>query len=94
MTAITRKLLHQLADRLAEKGVELAVSEEALSWLARAGKDPRYGARPLRRLIRDRVENPAAELLLQGELSPESILEVGVLDGQLAVQAKHQSAKL
>ena len=94
MTAITRKLLHQLADRLAEKGVELAVSEEALSWLAQAGKDPRYGARPLRRLIRDRVENPAAELLLQGELSPESILEVGVLDGQLAVQAKHQSAKL
>jgi ATP-dependent Clp protease ATP-binding subunit ClpC len=69
MTAITRKLLHRLEDRLREKGVRLDVSQQALLWLAREGKDPRYGARPLRRLIAAKIEDPAADLMLAGSLT-------------------------
>ena len=94
MTAITQKLLDRLADRLAEKGVELAVSEGALTWLARQGRDSRYGARPLRRLIRDQVENPAAELLLQGELPEGSVLEVEESNSTLSIRARQMMPRL
>jgi ATP-dependent Clp protease ATP-binding subunit ClpC len=88
MTAITRKLLHRLEDRLREKGVRLDVSQQALLWLAREGKDPRYGARPLRRLIRNQIENPAAELLLGGELPEGSVLEVEESNSTLSIRAR------
>ncbi|MBR5791478.1 MAG: ATP-dependent Clp protease ATP-binding subunit ClpC, partial [Ruminiclostridium sp.] len=94
MTTITRKLLHQLEGRLREKGIGLDVTEQALTWLAREGQDPRYGARPLRRLIRDRVENPAAEMLLRGELPEGSVLEVEACDGDLKLRARQMMPKL
>jgi ATP-dependent Clp protease ATP-binding subunit ClpC len=94
MTAITRKLLHRLEDRLREKGVGLDVSQQALLWLSREGKDPRYGARPLRRLIRNQIENPAAELLLQGELPEGSVLEVEESQGGLKLRARQMMPRL
>ena len=95
MTVIAKKLLDRLGERLTEKGVDLQVSQGALTWLAREGRDPRYGARPLRRLIRNQVENPAAELLLQGDLSPGRVLTVAEGKGRLAVAARDPScAKL
>ncbi len=92
MTAITGKLLAQLGDRLKEKGVTLRVSPEACGWLAKAGHDPRYGARPLRRLIRSQVENPAAELLLRGKLTAGSVLEAGERNGEITLQVCFQKA--
>ncbi|MBR5534103.1 MAG: ATP-dependent Clp protease ATP-binding subunit, partial [Ruminiclostridium sp.] len=85
MIAIAKNLLDKLGERLEDQGVTLRVSESALGWLAREGRDPRYGARPLRRLIRNRVENPAAELLLAGELPRGSVLEVGVEEGEITL---------
>ncbi len=60
----------KLSDRLAAQGVTLTVTEEALDTLAAQGYDPNYGARPLRRLLRERVEDPLADMLLRGELAP------------------------
>ena len=94
MTAITKKLLDRLGDRLAEQGVDLQVSPQALSWLARQGKDSRYGARPLRRLIRNRVEDPAAELLLQGDLPEGSVLEVAECRGELTIRARQMMPRV
>ena len=91
MTAITRKLLDQLAGRLREKGVDLQVTDGAVDHLAKAGWDPRYGARPLRRLIRNQVENPAAELLLRGELGERSVLKVEEEAGRLKIQVDKEN---
>ena len=55
-------------ERMEELGLSLTVSPEALQTLSEAGYDPKYGARPLRRLIRARIEDAAAEALLSGAL--------------------------
>ena len=83
LEAIAGKLLASFGQRLAGSGVTFA--QEAVSLLARQGKDARYGARPLRRLIRRQVENPAAEMLLRQEISPGGTLALEVQGEALAL---------
>ena len=85
MEAIAGKLLASFGQRLAGSGVTFAPAQEAVSLLARQGKDARYGARPLRRLIRRQVENPAAEMLLRQEISPGGTLALEVQGEALAL---------
>ncbi|MFP5502954.1 MAG: AAA family ATPase, partial [Candidatus Sericytochromatia bacterium] len=59
--------LQQLKGRLAERKVELTLTEQAKEWLARSGFDPVYGARPLKRAIQTEVLNPLALKLLEGQ---------------------------
>jgi ATP-dependent Clp protease ATP-binding subunit ClpA len=61
-------MLKKVAQRLEEKGIELEIKEEALHQLAEAGYDPQYGARPLRRVIQEKVDDALANLLLEGRL--------------------------
>ena len=61
--------LDHLAARLREQRIELRVTEAAQRYLAEAGFDPQYGARPLRRAIQQQVQNPLAKLLIGGELT-------------------------
>ena len=68
MISIVRKFLAQILENLAARHVELTVSDEALAWLAEKGFDPAMGARPLRRLMRDEVEDRLAQALLFGPL--------------------------
>ena len=75
LAAITRQLLDQTGERLSALGVSLQV-EEAVRLLARAGSDRDYGARPLRRAIAAQVEDPAADLLLEGALCSGGTLRV------------------
>ena len=85
LEAIAGKLLASFGQRLAGSGVTFAPAQEAVSLLARQGKDTRYGARPLRRLIRRQVENPAAEMLLRQEISPGGTLALEVQGEALAL---------
>lgn len=85
LEAIAGKLLASFGQRLAGAGVTFAPAQEAVSLLARQGKDARYGARPLRRLIRRQVENPAAEMLLRQEISPGGTLALEVQGEALAL---------
>ena len=80
--AIARRMLEQTGKRLAALGVTLTWTEEGLDALARAGFDPVYGARPLRRAIRAAVEDPAAEALLSGTLAAGGAAQVAVRDGR------------
>ena len=66
---IAARLVEQVGRRLDRLGVSLRVEEGALDLLAELGFDPDYGARPLRRAIRAKVEDPAAEALLNGGLT-------------------------
>ena len=65
---IARRMLAETARRMAAVGVELKADPAAVAELAREGYDPRYGARPLRRRLREAVEDAAAEQLLDGRL--------------------------
>jgi len=58
----------RLRRRLDERGVELELTDAAAELLAREGYDPAYGARPLKRLVQRRIENPLAQRILAGEV--------------------------
>jgi len=66
--SITRRMLDLVSERFKELGMELKVTEEALSAIAERGYDEKYGARPLRRTIRTLIEDRAAELVLDGSI--------------------------
>ena len=80
---IARRMLSSLDRRVKELEITLTVSDEAVAELARAGFDPVYGARPLRRAIQARVEDPLAEKLLEGQFKAGDTVNVTLSDGQL-----------
>jgi len=71
-----------LRSRLAEQDLDIVIEPAALEALVEEGYDPVYGARPLKRVIQKRIENPLASKLLGGEYPPGSTIEVGFADGQ------------
>ena len=83
---IARRLLDGVGERLVRLGVSLHVEEDALEQLAREGFAPDYGARPLRRAIRARVEDPAAEALLSGALQAGGAVRLVLREGALALE--------
>ena len=70
--------LHALSDRLARIDLKLNVSVSALLELAKVGFDPVFGARPLKRAIQQRIENPLSKLLLEGKFLPGALICVNV----------------
>jgi ATP-dependent Clp protease ATP-binding subunit ClpB len=78
--------LERLRARLAERGIELELTDEAKAALAEAGWDPTYGARPLKRAIQRLVENPLALRLLEGEFSDGDTVRVDAQNGELAFE--------
>ena len=75
--------LERLRVRLAERGLELELTDEAKQVLAEAGWDPTYGARPLKRAIQRMIENPLALRLLEGDFGEGDAVRVDAKDGQL-----------
>ncbi|MCH6548637.1 MAG: ATP-dependent chaperone ClpB [Proteobacteria bacterium] len=78
--------LGYLQARLADRDMQIHLSDAAKDKLAAAGFDPVYGARPLRRAIQQQVENPLAQEILQGKFQPGDIIEVGVKEDELEFQ--------
>jgi ATP-dependent Clp protease ATP-binding subunit ClpB len=72
-----------LADRLAERDIGMELDTAALDQLAEVGYDPVYGARPLKRAIQQRIENPLAEAILRGQFKPGDAVHVNVDDGAI-----------
>ncbi|MDQ7729153.1 ATP-dependent chaperone ClpB [Halomonas sp. SpR8] len=81
--AIAGIQLERLKVRLAEHDLKLEVSPEAMAQLAVVGFDPVYGARPLKRAIQSRIENPLAQDLLGGKFSPGDTIHISAEDGKL-----------
>jgi len=78
IAAIAQIQLQVLQTRLARMDLTLKVSAAALSELAKVGFDPVFGARPLKRAIQQRLENPLSKLLLEGRFPPKCTIEVSV----------------
>jgi ATP-dependent Clp protease ATP-binding subunit ClpB len=75
--------LRRLRDRLAERGLGIELTDAAKEFIAEAGWDPTYGARPLKRALQRLVENPLALRLLEGEFAEGDTVRVDVKDGEL-----------
>ncbi|WP_457280433.1 ATP-dependent chaperone ClpB [Polaromonas sp. P5_D5] len=76
--SIARIQLRTLIARLQKMDLNMEVSEAAIAELAKVGFDPVFGARPLKRAIQQRIENPLSKLLLEGKFPPKSTIPVDV----------------
>lgn len=91
MQEVVKVMVAPLLAVMAEKGIQLKLQPSALKQLATEGYDPEMGARPLRRLLQTKLEDPLAEMLLKGELEAGSSLKVGVKSGKLTFAVTSQS---
>jgi len=80
--AIARIQLNRLEQRLAAQEMKLVVSDAALAEIGKAGFDPLYGARPLKRAIQQEIENPMAKLVLEGRFGPKDVIPVDFKNGK------------
>jgi ATP-dependent Clp protease ATP-binding subunit ClpB len=78
---IAKIQLNYLHKRLAEKDLSLDISEDVIDMIADAGFDPVYGARPLKRVIKNKIEKELAKRILGGEFSPGDIINLGLEGG-------------
>ncbi|ABY69659.1 ATP-dependent chaperone ClpB [Actinobacillus pleuropneumoniae] len=83
--AIARIQLQRLIARLAERGYEVTVTDAALDHIGKAGFDPLFGARPLKRAIQQELENPLAQQILSGKLLPNSPVVVDYQNDRLSI---------
>ncbi len=91
--ALTREQISEIVDlqvarvidRVAERGVEVTLTEDALTLLGNLGYDPTYGARPLRRVIQKQLTDRLALALLKGELCEGDSVRVDAQEGQLVL---------
>jgi len=82
--SIAKIQLKVLEARLEKMDMKLEVSAAAVAELAKVGFDPSFGARPLKRAIQQRIENPVSKLILQGRFGPKDVIPVDVLDGDFS----------
>ena len=68
--------LDMLRDRISSLNLKIKLEPGAIDWIADEGYDPVYGARPLKRVIQNSLQNPIAELILAGKLSDGDVIEV------------------
>ena len=85
---VVDKFVMQLDAQLADRNVEIELTEAALDWLGERGYDEKYGARPLARVVQEHIKKPLADELLFGGLTGGGLAIVNVVDGKLQVLVK------
>ncbi len=83
---IAKIQLKALTLRLHKMDMQLEVSPQALAELAKVGFDPIFGARPLKRAIQQRIENPVAKLILEGRFGPHDVIPVDIVNGEFSFE--------
>jgi ATP-dependent Clp protease ATP-binding subunit ClpB len=85
MKGIVEIQLKRLEALLAERKITLELSDKAKAWLANAGYDPVYGARPLKRTIQKSLQDPLARRILEGRIRDGETVRVDARDGGLLI---------
>ena len=88
MTGIVDIQLRQLIGMLEDRKITLDIDEAAKTWLADKGYDPVYGARPLRRVIQQELQNNLATMVLAGRIADGDTVRVSVGDGALTINGE------
>jgi ATP-dependent Clp protease ATP-binding subunit ClpB len=86
IASIARIQLGYLEKRLARLDMKIAVDDKALANVAEAGFDPVFGARPLKRAIQERIENPLAKSILEGKFGAKDTIRVSVAGGHITFE--------
>ena len=84
--------VQKVMERLKHKNIQIVLDDKATDFLVEKGFDPQYGARPMRRSVEKHLEDPLAEELLRGNLSPGEPVQVSVADGKLTFLQKAAAA--
>ena len=82
-----------VVDRLKNKGIGFEITEEALSYLAKEGYNPHYGARPINRLIQNKILNTVASYIISNGVKKGDTVFVTVKNKEIAIQAKKNKIK-
>jgi ATP-dependent Clp protease ATP-binding subunit ClpA len=86
MAHVVDKFIIQLEAQLADRDVTIELSRDAREKLAELGYDPAMGARPLGRVIQDKIKKPLSEELLFGELVDGGLVKIGIKDGEFTFE--------
>ncbi|MEN3167904.1 ATP-dependent chaperone ClpB [Gluconobacter sp. OJB] len=92
MDRIVKIQISRLQKLLEDRKIDLELDEKGTEWLAAAGYDPVYGARPLKRVIQRSLQNPLASLLLEGTIHDGEAVKVSATDNALTIDGKPVSA--
>jgi ATP-dependent Clp protease ATP-binding subunit ClpB len=90
---IVKLRIKVIADRLMGKGISLQIDNEALSYLAKEGYDPHYGARPLNRLIQNKILNPIASHIISNGIKKGDTVSVSLKNNELLIEKKNTKIK-
>jgi ATP-dependent Clp protease ATP-binding subunit ClpB len=91
--SIAKIQLQVLERRLAKMDYRLEVSDAALAEVAKAGFDPVYGARPLKRALQSEIENPLAKAILEGRFAPKDTIHVDWRGGKMVFEKQATRAR-
>jgi ATP-dependent Clp protease ATP-binding subunit ClpB len=80
--------LRYLDELLADRKINLDLSADAKLWIANKGYDPAYGARPLKRVIQNEIQNKLAEMILKGDIVDGASIHIDAKDKALAFDVK------
>lgn len=87
---IVEKDVRGLQSRLADQQITVQLSDAALDQLADWGYDPAYGARPLQRVVKNKIETPLAKEIIGGTIKAGQLVEIGVADGELTFTGREK----
>ncbi|WP_203640849.1 ATP-dependent Clp protease ATP-binding subunit [Levilactobacillus andaensis] len=90
---IVKLMAKQIVDRVAEQDIKLKITPAAIDAVAKAGFDPEYGARPIRRALQTQVEDKLSEELLNGEVKTNDQVTIGATQGKITVSVKSATKK-
>ncbi len=90
---IVKMQVENVEKRLATKDIELTVSDEVLAYLAREGYDPKFGARPLKRVIQSKILTPVANMMVGQGMLKGGIVKVSMRNGELHFETKKKGRR-
>jgi ATP-dependent Clp protease ATP-binding subunit ClpB len=90
---IVKLRIEVVRERLHAKGIGLEISSDALAYLGKEGYDPHYGARPLNRLIQNKILNPVASFIISNGIKKGSTVYVGVKNNEIVIDTKKSKIK-
>lgn len=82
---VVKLQINQMSELLKEAGIQVEVSERAVKWLAQAGFDPQYGARPVKRTIQKFIVNELSRRIIAGSITKETPVKIDFSDGNLII---------
>ena len=90
---IVKLMTREVIDRIKEQGIKLKLTPAAIDVVAKAGFDPEYGARPIRRAVQSEIEDRLSGALLEGKITEGATVTIGAQKGQISLKVKEQAKK-